>query len=196
VALRREDAFRVEAVPYAGKIKKGTYQRYWFHCRECDNEISSQHNYLKKHSGLCHACAHKVNPYAAGYGRLLHNIKTRGIAVEITLEQFQELCRIPNCHYCDTPINRSLVRGEKGYRGYFVDRKDNAVGYLVENCVPCCWSCNQAKGNRYSYEEFLMISRNLKEFRQEQVTPHWSQEFAWFEDMETDWEETHARHLQ
>ena len=160
--------------------KGGTYYYiYYFKCSACGVEISSQHSYLKKHSGLCTSCSHKKGEFMGAYGRLVYNTKTRGISVDLTIDQFVQLCRIPNCHYCDSPINRGLKSGEKGYRGYFIDRKDNKIGYILDNCVPCCWNCNQAKGDRYSYEEFLMISRNLKLYREEISKPHWTQEFSW-----------------
>lgn len=170
MALDRKDAIRYEGHPY---------NRFVFNCTECDAEIFSQHSYLEKHSGKCGSCCRRTTPYAAAYGRLVHNTKTRGIEVNLTPEEFSVICLIPNCHYCGETINRSLVRGEKGYRGYFVDRMDNSIGYTASNCVPCCWPCNQAKGSRYTYEEFLMISNQLRLFRTEQSAPHWRDEFMW-----------------
>lgn len=35
-----------------------------------------------------------------------------------------------------------------------IDRVFNDDGYHVDNCVPCCFTCNSAKGEK-SYEEFL-----------------------------------------
>lgn len=29
-----------------------------------------------------------------------------------------------------------------------IDRVDSRKGYTVENCLPCCWRCNTAKGSR------------------------------------------------
>lgn len=40
---------------------------------------------------------------------------------------------------------------------YNLDRKDPAVGYQKDNCVVCCALCNRAKGDNFSYEEFLLI---------------------------------------
>lgn len=35
-----------------------------------------------------------------------------------------------------------------------IDRVDNSKGYTSDNCVPCCWACNNAKKNNSS-SEFL-----------------------------------------
>jgi hypothetical protein len=41
------------------------------------------------------------------------------------------------CHYCGLASSPDYLTG--------VDRKDNALGYTVDNCVPCCATCNRAK---------------------------------------------------
>lgn len=68
----------------------------------------------------------------------------RDRAFEITLEQFLEMVHSP-CFYCDKPAAKG---GRNG-----VDRVDNAVGYTMSNCVPCCFLCNRAKG-RFLFKEF------------------------------------------
>ncbi len=55
-----------------------------------------------------------------------------------------------NCHYC----------GAKGRVG--VDRKDSKFGHLKSQCVPACPSCNSLKGNRFSYDEMVIIGEQLK----------------------------------
>jgi hypothetical protein len=35
-----------------------------------------------------------------------------------------------------------------------IDRKINSIGYVYENCLPCCEICNKAKGTR-TYEEYI-----------------------------------------
>ncbi len=131
----------------------GTYYYvYFFKCTGCCCEISSQHNYLKRHSGKCNSCCRLQEPLRSAYTQLLGN-KRRNILVDLSFNQFEQLCKERFCHYCHVLIRRGLGRG------YYLDRKDNNLGYTVDNCVPCCWPCNQAKGNRYTYEEFLEISQ-------------------------------------
>ena len=35
-----------------------------------------------------------------------------------------------------------------------IDRIDSNIGYIKENCVSCCWTCNKMKNN-FSQKEFL-----------------------------------------
>lgn len=45
-----------------------------------------------------------------------------------------------------------------------IDRINNSIDYIASNCVPCCFSCNSAKGTK-SFDEFKkwaeMISARL-----------------------------------
>lgn len=74
---------------------------------------------------------------------------------ELTKEYIRELV-VKNCHYCGTePKNRKKQMWARKivlYNG--IDRKDNNIGYIQSNCVPCCWDCNNMKSDR-DYLEFL-----------------------------------------
>ena len=35
-----------------------------------------------------------------------------------------------------------------------IDRFDNDNGYIISNCVPCCWMCNNMKSS-YTDKEFM-----------------------------------------
>ena len=63
----------------------------------------------------------------------------------LTIDEFKEIT-LKNCYYCtQIPINR--VQKHK-YIYYYngIDRVDNSKGYVKENIVPCCQSCNTKKG--------------------------------------------------
>lgn len=77
--------------------------------------------------------------------------------INLTLEEYYEFSKIPNCHYCNKTIpwfSRS--------RAYYLDRKDNNIGYSVENCVVCCTRCNLSRGRRFTYEEWIQIGSLIK----------------------------------
>ena len=68
--------------------------------------------------------------------------KRRKHCFELSYEEFYSLISKP-CHYC----------------GFFefrngVDRKDNTIGYLYSNCLPCCQRCNFFKRNK-KYDSFV-----------------------------------------
>lgn len=69
-------------------------------------------------------------------GRFRHYVsgaKKRGKEFAITLEDFTEITKLP-CYYCGEEI---IKRG--------IDRLNNEIGYLKENCVPACTLCNMMK---------------------------------------------------
>lgn len=65
----------------------------------------------------------------------------RGKEFELTYEDFLSIFH-QSCTYC----------GEADARG--IDRVDNTLGYLKENCAPCCDRCNKMKWS-FSKEDFL-----------------------------------------
>lgn len=162
MALNRSLSIRKERRLTSGRF---FYYLYFFSCSECGAEISSQHSYLKKHSGLCISCSHRGRPFGPAYNSLLNNRHADKMTVELTYEEFAAICEISKCHYCGETINRHTRRGVKGYKGYFLDRMDNDKPYTKENCVPCCWPCNQTKGNRFTYAQFVAIGAVIKSFR-------------------------------
>lgn len=93
----------------------------------------------------------------AGYKR------DRGYPFELTFDQFKSLIK-QNCHYCGSvPKNVKTDRrisGEKILIYNGIDRVNNDVGYLIDNVVPCCRSCNIAK-HTYSVEFFKELITNI-----------------------------------
>lgn len=81
----------------------------------------------------------------------------RGFEFSLTFDQFYELSQ-QNCVYC----NKKPAQVFKSahcvdtliYNG--IDRRDNSLGYTVENCYPCCGNCNLAK-RAMSHEEFISL---------------------------------------
>lgn len=74
------------------------------------------------------------------FSKLNTNARARGFMVGINLEEFTKIIGSP-CYLC----------GDKGIMG--VDRYDNSLGYLLENCRPCCRRCNVMK-NDMSIDDF------------------------------------------
>jgi hypothetical protein len=68
--------------------------------------------------------------------------KKRGIDFNITFDEFCTFWQKP-CTYCGSEIETIGL-----------DRKDNNIGYTVDNIVPCCEFCNIMKRN-HTYIEFL-----------------------------------------
>lgn len=77
-----------------------------------------------------------------------------------------------NCYYCGALPSKTAKYGHLissfTYNG--IDRIDNNVGYIEENCVPCCIQCNKAKLDM-TLDKFLVhvvkIHSRMLEIRQE-----------------------------
>lgn len=66
-----------------------------------------------------------------------------------------------NCHYCNKIPSR-LKKGRNGEEVYLngIDRKNNKIGYIADNCVTCCTVCNRMK-HTYEYKIFLEIINEI-----------------------------------
>jgi len=92
----------------------------------------------------------KVKAYNRKYGmslagfwrRYKYRAKKAGYEMNITLEDFENITSLP-CKYCG---ENERQRG--------IDRVDNNIGYLKENCVSCCGICNMMK-MKLTKEKFL-----------------------------------------
>jgi hypothetical protein len=125
-------------------------------CLEIENRIKQSHNFTGKYSTA-------IEPGMAGinqvYGWYKRSAKIRGLSFEINKEDFLILTKL-NCYYCGIPpstINDYSDNGKCIYNG--LDRKDNTVGYTLENVAPCCKECNYIKGPRNSNEFIIWLRR-------------------------------------
>jgi hypothetical protein len=105
-----------------------------------------------------------MRPYEALY-HIVHTEARRGsrnIPVSLSYEEFLEFTKATACYYCGSPLVWAERIRHKEYVGTNLDRKDNSLGYSKENCVACCGSCNRTKGDRFTYEEFLIIGHSIR----------------------------------
>ena len=93
------------------------------------------------------------------------NAKRRGIVFNITSDEFAEIVIRP-CHYCK---GFSKERNTHS-RGNGIDRKDSNIGYEINNCVPCCATCNFIKNNM-GYRDFIgyikQVYKTIKNYEME-----------------------------
>ena len=104
----------------------------------------------------------RKKPFSGAYRRLLYYANRSGKTCSITYEDFLEFTKIEVCEYCGDRIKWEpySVKGEgKSGTTYFIDRKDNEIGYEIENCVVCCPRCNWGKSDLFTYEEWKFMQR-------------------------------------
>ena len=87
---------------------------------------------------------------------------------DIEYTDFLGYTKTKECTYCGeaivwpTPYSKSRSTP----CGYHLDRKNNDGGYTKANVVVCCPTCNKAKGNRYTFEEWKAMTAALRTLRQ------------------------------
>lgn len=93
------------------------------------------------------------------YNVYKRNAKRRNLIFNLTIDDFKILTS-NNCHYCSIPplqIRKSQSKynpESKNYTYNGIDRLDSTKGYILENVVSCCHTCNIMKRDQ-SYIAFL-----------------------------------------
>jgi hypothetical protein len=96
----------------------------------------------KRPPGVSSAVRRKYNAYRS-------NAKKLGRCFELSIQQMEELIT-QSCHYCgDPPSQKTCIYRsrdpENTLTHHGIDRKDSTLGYIYNNCVPCCKYCNRMK---------------------------------------------------
>jgi 5-methylcytosine-specific restriction endonuclease McrA len=105
---------------------------------------------------MCGACGHitgNAKPYGQAAFKYLYDVykigaKRRNLEFELSQDQFRSLTKAP-CHYCGVEPQSTTKHRIKHANGDYIhngiDRVNNSVGYTIDNCVPCCKTCNRMK---------------------------------------------------
>ena len=75
----------------------------------------------------------------------------RNYVFDISFSDFVKIIS-KNCFYCGSyPQREHKLKSLKDMDVKFmfngIDRSNNDIGYILDNCVPCCTICNRAKNN-------------------------------------------------
>ena len=106
-----------------------------------------------KHSKIGGGFNDLVNVYKRG-------AKSRNLEFSLSEDYFKELTS-GNCHYCgNPPLNIRKTQSKlhplaKDYVFNGVDRVNSSIGYIKNNVVSCCHTCNMMKRS-LPYNEFLL----------------------------------------
>lgn len=118
-------------------------------------EMNVRHK-IKKDSGI-----------NALYNTYKNNSLAKNVIFDLKKDEFFELISM-NCYYCDQPPSKiakavSMLTASK-YNG--IDKMYPQLGYVIGNCVPCCWECNRIKSNipyNLFIEKIEKINNKLKQ---------------------------------
>ena len=98
-----------------------------------ENRVRAPRNYSQER---------KANPIAY-YRAYIDSGASRNLPFTLSLHEFTSIVNKP-CFYCKA-YNEKEVHG--------IDRLNSKAGYILENCVPCCYRCNFMKQDM-SVDEF------------------------------------------
>ena len=107
---------------------------------------------LKTGDSLSCGCAFKLPIGEASKNSLYRNYRRgaekRGLSFSLTKEVFGTLTSAC-CNYCGATPSAVHRNRDRFYNGNYtyngIDRVNSELGYEIENCVPCCWTCNRMK---------------------------------------------------
>lgn len=154
--LSKDDVLRIE------KMKDGKHNVYIFKCSNspCSNEIRVTQ--LGRATGYCTSCLSKGRPFGVIYSRVLSNAKIKGLPCDLSYGDFIDFTKTKICVYCRHSVTWTEHIDRKNHASsYNLDRKDPNQGYTKENLVVCCKTCNWAKNDLFSHEEFLVVGEAI-----------------------------------
>ena len=122
--------------------KKRRFSSFWYASHPKEAKEASRRYYLKNKTAILRRQKVKDATPKYRFYRLRSSSAQRGLLVGITFDEFQKIINSA-CSYC----------GDKDKR-IGIDRVDNSLGYLKDNCVSCCKTCNFMKLSQ-TKEDFL-----------------------------------------
>lgn len=94
--------------------------------------------------------------YTSLYAHCKKGALTRDLIFLISLDDFKKLI-VENCFYCgsepcvsNTSKRYNKTKNEIKHNG--IDRVDNNIGYILDNCVACCKTCNFMKKDHSTFD--------------------------------------------
>ncbi len=100
-----------------------------------------------------------INHLFKGYK---NGARHRNIKFDLSIDQFSNIIN-KNCNYCgELPSNKFNgfpTPRESPFLYSGIDRIDSNLGYTIENCVPCCRTCNVAKSTSSKQQFLAWISK-------------------------------------
>jgi len=157
---------------------RSTKRRLFYNvqCKKCGQILSMRKDTIINASNKgCSKCIGNgkipvnASPYNVYYNHYYDGATSRGFEWNLTKEEFNKLIH-SDCYYCGAKPTeiQSLKRHNKTNVPILVngiDRVDSNKGYTIDNCVPCCTTCNRMKLDYsldYFYNHICKIYNNIK----------------------------------
>ena len=158
-------------IPRADRPDKRYGNKAWL-CRcKCGKEKALSIFELNSNTCGCRRCAfivsapkRRLRPYESLYNATKKSVEYRvfkkrtQVEFTLTYEDFLRIIKSGRCHYCHLPLVWARHDMNNNGSRYYLDRKDNDLGYTRNNSVPCCTRCNYAKSNKYTHGEWWAMN--------------------------------------
>lgn len=146
---------KITVISFSHKNKNA---RFWNCICDCGKERTFEIQAIKRGTTKSCGCSkseyisktHKKADGVAAFNNLYWTYqdncaKKRNHQFDLTMEQFKVLLD-GNCFYCNcSPSQIKKTKDNSIYIYNGIDRVDNTMGYVLENCVSCCKECNSKK---------------------------------------------------
>jgi hypothetical protein len=150
--------------------------RYWLCKCICEKEILVITANLKRGTskscgcmrGYLNALKTGIDPTELAYRIIYNDYKSRAkqkkFEFEFSFESFKIFIS-SDCYYCGSaPVLPKTGTNKLGTATIFyngIDRKNNDIGYKIDNAVTCCKICNYAK-KAMNYNDFIIWINKIK----------------------------------
>lgn len=132
--------------------KKHKY--YFIQCKKCGTIFSRRASIIKENLGTVQCSNCRKNRFGKPLNVLEYKMycfyrsgaKQRSVEWNLSEEDFKSIIK-DDCHYCgESPSRHQSVSYREDYELVNgIDRVDSSRGYTIDNCVPCCNTCNLMK---------------------------------------------------
>jgi len=132
-----------------------------FLCGSCDRWMHAE-DFYRNMKGHCKTCR--------AYSNAKGSARARGIEFALTLSFFLEHFNMSSsraCYYCGIQESAFYDRSMKATSGgqlevLGLDRLDSSRGYIADNVVVCCFTCNRTKGAHMSVSAMKTIGDGIR----------------------------------
>jgi hypothetical protein len=93
------------------------------------------------------------------YASIKSSAKKRDIDLSLNISEFIDwyISQPPECYYCEIQINE-LKKIKRKKSIMTIDRKENSLGYTLDNICLACFRCNNMKSNFFKSNEWKEIA--------------------------------------
>ena len=155
------------AIRYSHTLNKSTY---WVFICDCGNTKIARSNKVFCKNAKTKTCGcfkyKNTDPtFFAVYNRYKKGAELRNLTFNLSEIEFRLITK-QNCFYCGIEPKKISKSKYDVYVYNGIDRKNNKIGYILENSLPCCTMCNKAKRD-IDFDVFINWIKILKSFNTE-----------------------------